>query len=112
MFNKMKQAIPRGNKKQREMLKDDIDAENAFNADIIKVELRHNRKVHPYIKNTSDHNEFPNYLMRQACWHGPVMTEEERKEDIEWLKKHGIETVIEDGKLVGFGTKAMYERHQ
>lgn len=101
MFNKLKNVATKfGNKKQRENFKKSQEAGVKMGLDIVKLELKHKRIIRPYIRSSSDKDDNPGWLMRQAVYETIPITEEDEKSNINVLKDNGIETVVdENGKM-------------
>ena len=103
MFNKIKHiASNLGNKKQRENFKKEVAKEEDFAIKLTKLELTERMTITPFIRNSTDNDEYPNYFLRQALHRGTVMTKEEEEQKISWLRKRNIKTILggtlNDGK--------------
>jgi hypothetical protein len=92
MFNKLKMAIPGGNKKQRQKVDEEQKADEVFAIKLVKLELSEGRMVSPFIKNSTDHNEFPSFIKREVLYRPKKMTDDERNAKEMFLRQYGVET--------------------
>jgi len=96
MFNKLKMAIPGGNKKQRALQNKEALAEEKFVIRMVKVEIEEGYYVGAFIKSSSDDDKLPNYLLRQAMTIPNKMNKEVEKEKINYLLSKKIRTEISE----------------
>ena len=78
-------------KKQRskDELKE-IKWEESKGIEIVKFELKHGMEIYPFIGNTTNNPQFPNYELKQAKYKPARMSEETKLTKIKWLADMGV----------------------
>jgi len=103
MFNKLKEIGTKlGNKKQRAKYSEQAKGDMDFVIALYKLELQHSRTLLPFIKSSTDHNEYPTFIKREVFQRPADMTEQVREEKIKFLKDAGWKTIFSENTVVRF----------